>query len=178
MPGLGSAIAILMLAGSADAAPKPIGTAVDLASKWGVVTSVKRSAEHNRAVGGAPNSWHLHGRAIDIARRPGVRHADIDAALRKAGFHIIESLDEGDHSHFAFGRAGEQAEAKPAAGQRRPALTLASAERQCGAAPSGEAVSRRRPDRDDGCSASAPAPRLRPLDPAGDVSLAVAASSD
>ena len=49
------------------------------------------------------NSYHLVGRAIDIARAPGVSHAVIDAAYRRAGYHIIESLDEGDHSHFAFG---------------------------------------------------------------------------
>jgi hypothetical protein len=45
----------------------------------------------------------LSGRAIDIARHRGVRHGDIDAAFRRAGYHVIESLDEGDHSHFAFG---------------------------------------------------------------------------
>jgi hypothetical protein len=54
-------------------------------------------------VGGVRNSWHLQGRAIDIARRPGVSHAEIAAAFRLAGYTLIESLDEGDHSHFAFG---------------------------------------------------------------------------
>src|SRR5690349_21360265 len=83
-----------------------VPAAVSLGKKWGVVTSVKRSPEHNRAVGGAPNSYHLHGRAIDIARRAGVRHADIAAAYKKAGFTLLESLDEGDHSHFAFGVSG------------------------------------------------------------------------
>jgi hypothetical protein len=52
-----------------------------------------------------PNSYHLQGRAIDIARRPGVSHAQIAAVLRAAGYNLIESLDEGDHSHFAFGSA-------------------------------------------------------------------------
>ncbi len=61
-----------------------------------------RSREHNRRVGGVPNSWHLFGRAMDIARRPGVRHAEVAAELRRQGFHLLESLDEGDHSHFAF----------------------------------------------------------------------------
>lgn len=78
-------------------------SAVRIGSKWGVVTSVRRSREHNRAVGGALNSFHLFGRAIDIARRPGVTHADIEAEYQKAGFRLVESLDEGDHSHFAFG---------------------------------------------------------------------------
>ena len=43
------------------------------------------------------------GRAIDIARRPGVAHWQIAAAYRSAGYSLAESLDEGDHSHFAFG---------------------------------------------------------------------------
>ena len=74
-----------------------------LGSQWGRVTSTIRSFAHNRAVGGVRNSWHLSGRAVDIARRPGVTHAQIAAAFRNAGYHLIESLDEGDHSHFAFG---------------------------------------------------------------------------
>jgi len=77
--------------------------AISIGSRWGRVTSTVRSREHNRRVGGVRNSFHLSGRAIDIARRPGVRHADIAAAFRNAGYHLIESLDEGDHSHFAFG---------------------------------------------------------------------------
>ena len=44
----------------------------------------------------------MSGRAIDIARRPGVSHWQIAAAFRNAGYRLIESLDEGDHSHFAF----------------------------------------------------------------------------
>ena len=77
--------------------------AAAIGARWGRVTSTYRSAARNRAVGGVRNSWHLSGRAIDIARRPGVRHADIAAAFRAAGYALIESLDEGDHSHFAFG---------------------------------------------------------------------------
>ena len=77
-----------------------------LGSQWGRVTSTIRSISHNRAVGGVRNSWHLSGRAVDIARRPGVTHAQIAAAFRAAGYHLIESLDEGDHSHFAFGGSG------------------------------------------------------------------------
>lgn len=77
-----------------------------LGSQWGRVTSTIRSFAHNRAVGGVRNSWHLSGRAVDIARRPGVTHAQIAAAFRNAGYHLIESLDEGDHSHFAFGGSG------------------------------------------------------------------------
>jgi hypothetical protein len=73
-----------------------------LGSRFGRVTSTLRSTARNRAVGGVRNSWHLSGRAIDIARAPGVRHAQIAAAYRAAGYQLIESLDEGDHSHLAF----------------------------------------------------------------------------
>ena len=80
-----------------------LNAAVRIGAQWGRVTSTRRSVAQNARVGGARNSYHLSGRAIDIARRAGVRHADIAAALRRAGFHLAESLDEGDHSHFAFG---------------------------------------------------------------------------
>jgi hypothetical protein len=97
--------------------PRPAGTwalessgrAVDMGEvkqigiRWGQVTSTYRSPQHNRDVGGVPNSYHLRGRAIDIARRPGVSHSQIAAAYRAAGYSLAESLDEGDHSHFAFG---------------------------------------------------------------------------
>ena len=83
-----------------------IGQAASLGSQWGRVTSTYRSVEHNRAVGGVPNSFHLSGRAIDIARRPGVNHAMIAEAYRRAGYRLVESLDEGDHSHFAFSFGG------------------------------------------------------------------------
>jgi len=85
------------------------GRAVDMTEisriggHWGRVTSTFRTAAHNRDVGGVPNSYHLRGRAIDIARRPGVSHSQIAAAYRAAGYSLAESLDEGDHSHFAFG---------------------------------------------------------------------------
>jgi hypothetical protein len=77
--------------------------AVRAAAPYGIISSAFRTVEHNRAVGGVPDSYHLLGQAIDVVRRPGVSHAQIAAALTAAGFHLIESLDEGDHSHFAFG---------------------------------------------------------------------------
>lgn len=83
-----------------------IRQAAAIGAAWGRVTSTWRSAERNRAVGGVRNSFHLSGRAIDIARRAGVRHRDVEAAFRRAGYVLIESLDEGDHSHFAFGGRG------------------------------------------------------------------------
>lgn len=80
-------------------------SAARLAAVFGTVTSIHRTVERNRLVGGVPNSYHLSGRAIDIARKPGVTHAQIAATLRNAGYTLIESLDEGDHSHFAFAAA-------------------------------------------------------------------------
>ena len=76
---------------------------VRVAAPFGIITSTFRTVAHNRAVGGVPDSYHLLGQAIDIVRRPGITHARIAAALSSAGFRLIESLDEGDHSHFAFG---------------------------------------------------------------------------
>jgi hypothetical protein len=80
-----------------------MGDVKQIGGRWGQVTSTYRSPAHNRRVGGVANSYHLSNRAIDIARRPGVSHWQIAAAYRNAGFSIAESLDEGDHSHFAFG---------------------------------------------------------------------------
>jgi len=92
-------------------------SAASLGSNWGRVTSTFRSVAHNRAVGGVPNSYHLRGRAIDIARRPGVTHAMIAAAFRNAGYRLVESLDEGDHSHFAFAWGGSQMASAPDKGE-------------------------------------------------------------
>ena len=84
-----------------------MGDVKHIGSKLGQVTSTYRSPAHNRRVGGVANSYHLRNRAIDIARRPGVSHWQVAAAYRNAGYSLAESLDEGDHSHFAFGRPGE-----------------------------------------------------------------------
>lgn len=101
-----------------------LSAAAGVGSRWGRVTSTYRTPKHNRRVGGVRNSYHLSGRAIDIARRPGVSHAQIAAAFRNAGYQLIESLDEGDHSHFAFGRPGEYKRRSVAP---RPQMVLAKA---------------------------------------------------
>lgn len=82
--------------------PVNLGAATNLGKRFGTVTSTVRTVKHNRDVGGVANSYHLTGHAIDIARRPGVTHAQIEQAYRNAGYHILESLDEGDHSHLAL----------------------------------------------------------------------------
>jgi hypothetical protein len=147
LPGAGGAEVRVKLRGKAEAA-NPMQGAVSLAAKWGAVTSVYRSPAHNRAVGGAPNSWHLHGRAIDIARRAGVRHAQLDAAFRSAGYVLIESLDEGDHSHFAFGLPGSA----PVRPSLSPLLRFAAAAPPPACPVKDPAVlGRRRPGADDVC---------------------------
>jgi hypothetical protein len=99
-----------------------MGAISGIGSRWGQVTSTYRSWAHNRRVGGVANSYHLRGRAIDIARRPGVSHWQIAAAYRAAGYNLLESLDEGDHSHFAFGGPGEYKHRGP-----RPQIVIARA---------------------------------------------------
>ena len=101
-----------------------LGTIRTIGSRWGQVTSTYRSAAHNRRVGGVANSYHLRGRAIDIARRAGVSHWQIAAAYRAAGYNLLESLDEGDHSHFAFGSPGE---AKHRYAGPKPQMVIAKA---------------------------------------------------
>jgi len=103
--------AVVAVPAAAKTAPSvvrsDVASAAAVAASYGAVTSVFRTPAHNREVGGVPNSYHLQGRAIDVARRPGVTHGQIAAALQRAGFRMIESLDEGDHSHFAFAGPGD-----------------------------------------------------------------------
>jgi hypothetical protein len=65
------------------------------------VTSALRTPEHNREVGGASNSYHLSGHALDLAKMPGVTIDDIKAKAREQGISLTEALDEGDHYHIA-----------------------------------------------------------------------------
>ena len=65
-----------------------LNAAAGIGSRWGRVTSTYRTPQHNRRVGGVRNSWHIRGRAIDIARKPGVTHSQIAAAFRNAGYQL------------------------------------------------------------------------------------------
>ena len=89
-------------------------------------TSGRRSPEENRRVGGAPNSDHLHGRAIDIA--PG---SDAVAAFGRAWPSIKQVIWKApghyDHTHLATtmhdggivpGRPGQEMLALLEAGER------------------------------------------------------------
>lgn len=76
------------------------------------ITSGKRSAEHNKRVGGAKNSYHLAGLAIDIPLTVGGRplsKAGIAGALAEAGVEVKELKGPGDkghadHFHVAFAK--------------------------------------------------------------------------
>ena len=102
-----------MPANSTGGRPVDMGSVKQIGGQWGQVTSTYRSPAHNRRVGGVANSYHLSNRAIDIARRPGVSHRQIAAAYRNAGYSLAESLDEGDHSHFAFGAPKHRTSSQP-----------------------------------------------------------------
>lgn len=139
---------------SVGASSFALNAAAIIGSRWGSVTSTTRTRQHNHLVGGVPNSFHLTGRAIDIARRPGVRHADIAASYRSAGYVLIESLDEGDHSHFAFGATRAEAASIPRAEPPQGMRVRASGCRAI-ASTHNAALLRRRPDRNDDCERSA-----------------------
>jgi hypothetical protein len=85
--------------------PSIVSSAMRVLNSYGIVTSTFRTPAHNKAVGGVPNSYHLVDQAIDVARRPGITHFQVEAALKRAGYRLVESLDERDHSHFAFAPA-------------------------------------------------------------------------
>ena len=50
------------------------------------VNSAYRCPEHNKAVGGSPKSYHLQGKAFDIALTPGIDQEQLRAVAVKAGF--------------------------------------------------------------------------------------------
>jgi len=63
------------------------------------VTSTRRSAAHNRAVGGVPNSYHLTGQARDSVPPRGMSMAAYAAELQRRNPHM-EVINEGDHVHM------------------------------------------------------------------------------
>lgn len=63
------------------------------------MTSTLRSPDHNRAVGGVPNSYHLKGMARDSVPPAGMNMADYYAELKRRN-PLLQVLNEGDHVHM------------------------------------------------------------------------------
>ncbi len=63
------------------------------------MTSTRRSRQHNRDVGGVPNSYHLSGRARDSVPPPGMSMPAYTAELRRLNPHL-QVINEGDHVHM------------------------------------------------------------------------------
>ena len=83
----------------------------------GRMTSGRRTAAGNRAVGGSPRSFHLHGDAADFVPAQGQTMAELYAQARRHFPNATELLNEGDHVHVAqrgygqvpyFGRRGSR----------------------------------------------------------------------
>lgn len=73
-----------------------------LANQFGAqITSLTRTPEHNRKVGGVANSQHISGTGGDFVV-PGSQKAAFIAAVRARGY---EPIDEGDHIHVQLPRA-------------------------------------------------------------------------
>lgn len=69
-------------------------------------TSGLRTTEQNRSAGGAPNSFHLRGQAVDIAPPQGVSIDQFRRQLESQGVRVRELLNEGDHWHIAWDGEG------------------------------------------------------------------------
>ena len=63
------------------------------------VTSTKRSAARNRAVGGVANSYHLTGQARDSVPPPGMSMSAYARELRRLN-PDYDVINEGDHVHI------------------------------------------------------------------------------
>lgn len=101
-----------------------------VASIGGTVTSGTRTAQHNADVGGVPNSFHVKGQALDIAKTAGMTLGKIVQAFEKAGVHLIEKLDEGDHFHVAFGKRGRAGPSDETLAKRAEAARVAAEQRE------------------------------------------------
>jgi uncharacterized protein YcbK (DUF882 family) len=73
------------------------GARAECGFPWNIVSGYRTPA-HNKAVGGAPNSWHMKGKACDVRCRDGARRYAIVAAAIAAGIKGIEVCD--GHVHL------------------------------------------------------------------------------
>lgn len=93
------------------------------------ITSMRRTPAHNTEVGGAPNSFHLRGQAVDFVKPEGFDLAQFRQQLEASGVLVAELLDEGDHIHVAIGQKGKAAAptevaAAPGAATAGPGATV------------------------------------------------------
>ncbi len=63
------------------------------------ITSTLRSAQHNKDVGGVPNSYHLSGRARDSVPPPGMSMGEYYQRLKVLNPNY-DVINEGDHVHI------------------------------------------------------------------------------
>lgn len=102
------------------------------------ITSTKRSPS-NPLSKANPRSYHIQGKAIDIAPIPGVKFKDyitsVKGAFKDAGLDIVEAIEEvgakrskhatGDHWHIAYSGGAKAPKAPEKANEE---LKMASAE--------------------------------------------------
>ncbi len=101
-----------------------------VASIGGTVTSGTRTAQHNKDVGGVPNSFHVKGQALDIAKTAGITLGKIVKAFEAQGVRLIEKLDEGDHFHIAFGKRGGSGPSAETLAKRAAAAAIEAERRE------------------------------------------------
>ncbi|MUV13595.1 D-Ala-D-Ala carboxypeptidase family metallohydrolase [Noviluteimonas gilva] len=92
--------------------PQEVQAAIQqLAGRFGgQISSMVRTPEHNREVGGVPNSQHIRGTAGDVViGDPAMRRSYMEAA-KGMGFSVI---DEGDHLHTQLPRGAQIAQQGP-----------------------------------------------------------------
>lgn len=114
------AAALALLRGGQGASAEIMGPQLSALFGGAQVTSGRRTPERNAAVGGAENSNHLLGQAVDLAppaQYQGMGRAEIEADARQRlaqqfpGVTFSEVIWEGDHLHVAW-EGGAEAEAQ------------------------------------------------------------------
>lgn len=78
-----------------------------------VVSSGRRSRQHNAEVGGVPNSQHMSGTAIDFVLPEGTpfNEQQVRSQLAQIGLGNAEVINEGDHVHVEWGTTSPQGSA-------------------------------------------------------------------